>query len=146
MATRSFIATYDPKKKIEIIVVSDCIDEDTDQVCRIHLSPHDTYIRRSGQAGPAISRNLALDIAKGKVILFLDDDDAWQDNFIEMLNNIENIEKKMKEFGFDTYNIDGHDLSALENCFNEIKSIHKKNIASKPFFVVANTLCGRGVS
>ena len=80
------------------------------------------------------------------LIFILDNNGQQALGYTKDIINIENIEKKMKEFGFDTYNIDGHDLSALENCFNEIKSIHKKNIASKPFFVVANTLCGKGVS
>ena len=62
------------------------------------------------------------------------------------MNNIENIEKKMKDFGFDTYNIDGHNLLEIENCLNEIKLKYKENMASKPFFVVANTVRGRGIS
>ena len=71
--------------KHEIIVISDCTDEKTDQVCRQFLSSTDTYIRRSGIPGPSESRNLALKLAKGKIVLFLDDDDAWHLNFIEQL-------------------------------------------------------------
>jgi predicted O-linked N-acetylglucosamine transferase (SPINDLY family) len=70
----------------EIIVVSDCADSDTDDVCRKWLQPTDTYVRRSGAAGPSASRNLALKLAKGRTVLFLDDDDAWHPNLLASLD------------------------------------------------------------
>ncbi len=78
---------------LEIIVVSDHIDEKTDQTCHAWLDSTDTYIRRSGPPGPSASRNLALKMAKGRFILFLDDDDAWHPNFIEQLNRCETLRK-----------------------------------------------------
>lgn len=69
----------------ESIVVSDAVDPATDSVCTSLLGPLDTYIRRSGQAGPAISRNIALDLARGQYILFLDDDDAWHPGLLQAL-------------------------------------------------------------
>ena len=80
------------------------------------------------------------------LIFILDNNGQQALGYTKDILNLENIEKKMKEFGFDTYNIDGHNLSAIENCFNEIKLNHKKNIAKKPFFVVANTKSGKDVS
>jgi glycosyltransferase involved in cell wall biosynthesis len=77
----------------EIIVVSDCIDEKTDQTCHTWLGSTDTYIRRSGPPGPSASRNLALKMAKGRFILFLDDDDAWHPNFLEQLNRCETLKQ-----------------------------------------------------
>lgn len=69
----------------EIIVVSDVVDPATDEVCRELLAPDDTYIRRSGAPGPSDSRNLALKMARGHFVLFLDDDDAWQPQCLRML-------------------------------------------------------------
>ena len=77
----------------EIIVVSDCIDEKTDEVCRQWLAPTDTYIRRSGAPGPSTSRNLALQLAKGRFVLFLDDDDAWHPNFLDQLDQCEPLKR-----------------------------------------------------
>jgi len=77
----------------EIIVVSDCDDALTDDVCRNLLQSTDTYIRRSGSPGPSASRNLALQLARGKIVLFLDDDDAWHPDFLASLNFCEPLQK-----------------------------------------------------
>jgi GalNAc5-diNAcBac-PP-undecaprenol beta-1,3-glucosyltransferase len=70
---------------VEIIVVSDTIDPATDAACAEWLRESDIYVRRNGRPGPSESRNLALTLAKGQTILFLDDDDAWHPRFLEML-------------------------------------------------------------
>jgi GalNAc5-diNAcBac-PP-undecaprenol beta-1,3-glucosyltransferase len=73
--------------QLEIIVISDCIDAETDITCQKLLTNTDTYIRRSGANGPSASRNIGLQIAKGQFILFLDDDDAWHDGLLLALNS-----------------------------------------------------------
>lgn len=72
--------------KVQIIVVSDVIDAGTDSVCSQVLEPQDIYLRRSGPAGPAQSRNDALLLAAGRFILFLDDDDALQPGWLLALS------------------------------------------------------------
>ena len=77
---------------MEIIVVSDCVDKQTDAVCRKILTGQDTYIRRSGAPGPSASRNLALQVAKGQFVLFLDDDDAWHQGLVASLDRCEKLQ------------------------------------------------------
>lgn len=79
------IKSQDKSISLEIIVVSDAIDSATDVVCANLLDLTDTYIRRSGLPGPSESRNLALSLAKGNYVIFLDDDDAWQPNLLSQL-------------------------------------------------------------
>ena len=77
----------------EVIVVADCVDAQTDEVCRQWLRNTDTYVRRSGVAGPSASRNLGLSLAKGKIIMFLDDDDAWHPGLVEKLDQCDALQK-----------------------------------------------------
>jgi glycosyltransferase involved in cell wall biosynthesis len=68
--------------EIELIVVADEIDKETFAVAADLLEEEDTFIKRSGSPGPALSRNFGIDHAKGARILFLDDDDALQPEFL----------------------------------------------------------------
>ncbi|WP_321960145.1 glycosyltransferase family A protein [Paraburkholderia sp. J7] len=70
----------------EVLVVSDASDAATDVVCHDLLDDTDLYLRRNGEAGPSESRNLALDQAKGRYVLFLDDDDAWHPGLLAQLH------------------------------------------------------------
>ncbi|WP_145730179.1 glycosyltransferase family 2 protein [Nitrospirillum pindoramense] len=70
---------------VEILVISDATDGDTDAACAELLTPADMYVRRNGPSGPSASRNMGLALAKGAYILFLDDDDSWHDGFLPAL-------------------------------------------------------------
>ncbi|QGZ62714.1 glycosyltransferase family 2 protein [Paraburkholderia acidisoli] len=67
---------------LEIIVIADEADAATDEVCQRLLGPQDIKIRRNGAPGPSASRNLGIDLAAGRYVMFLDDDDAWQPEFL----------------------------------------------------------------
>jgi GalNAc5-diNAcBac-PP-undecaprenol beta-1,3-glucosyltransferase len=66
---------------IEVILISDVVDDATDAISKELLSSSDIYIRRNGVPGPADSRNIGLKLATGKYVMFLDDDDSWHENF-----------------------------------------------------------------
>jgi glycosyltransferase involved in cell wall biosynthesis len=74
---------------IEIIVISDCIHKETDQVCSEILESTDIFIRRSGKPGPATSRNIGLQLATGDFIVFLDDDDSFDESLFQKLNELD---------------------------------------------------------
>lgn len=75
------------REQLEVVVVSDVTDRKTDEVCASLLSRRDIFVRRNGSPGPAASRNLALKLAQGRFVMFLDDDDAWQPDFCADLFN-----------------------------------------------------------
>lgn len=93
------------------------------------------------------------------IIIILDKNNIQLDGKTEDIMNIDPIEDKLKAFGYETYNIDGHDIEKLASTFHKIKEdreklrekkknskIKENNIKLKPSFVIANTIKGKGVS
>ncbi len=78
--------------QFQVIVVCDKVSRETSAVCDDLLSDTDMYIRRD-PCKVADSRNTALPFAKGKYIMFLDDDDAWHPNYLEDLYKQEAVQK-----------------------------------------------------
>jgi len=75
-ALKSVLAqTYQP---IEIIVVDDASEDNTEKVIRKFQKKHDIrYIKNETSQGPAKTRNIGIEAATGKFIAGLDDDDEW---------------------------------------------------------------------
>ena len=73
-------------KNVQVIVVSDVQDLPTMEVCHEFLGAADTFIKRSGAPGPSESRNLGLQFALGKYVMFIDDDDAYQPGALEQIH------------------------------------------------------------
>jgi glycosyltransferase involved in cell wall biosynthesis len=71
----------------QIVVVSDSTDTNTHAVVSETLRFGDVFIQRTGAPGPAKSRNIALSVATGDYVLFLDDDDAFRPQFLLSLTD-----------------------------------------------------------
>lgn len=79
-------------KEIEIILINDGSKDKSDGICQNYVKK-DTrilYINKSNE-GCSITRNLGIDIAKGKYITFVDSDDYLEK---EMYKSMYNIAKK----------------------------------------------------
>jgi len=74
----------------EIIVVSDVYCPDTAQVVSSLLDGQHIYVQRKGQAGPAESRNLGITLARGDLVIFLDDDDALSGQYLANARTLSN--------------------------------------------------------
>jgi len=64
-----------------ILVVDDSLDQDVD----LGKDESITLIRTGGKTGPAYARNLGLGLVKTDWVAFLDDDDYWLPNHVEVL-------------------------------------------------------------
>ena len=73
-------------REVQLIVVSDVRDLATATTCHELLDEGDTFVVRSGEPGPSASRNLAPGLAEGRYVMFLDDDDAYRDGYLEQLH------------------------------------------------------------
>lgn len=68
----------------ELIIVDDCSNDNTDSVVSEFLKDtRISYIKNKNNSGAAVSRNRALEMAKGKWIAFLDSDDLWMPEKLE---------------------------------------------------------------
>ena len=61
----------------EVIVSADAMDAETGAVTAALLGENDTFIKHNAGPGPAASRNVGLQCARGDWIVFLDDDDLF---------------------------------------------------------------------
>ena len=87
----------------------------------------------------------ALEFASNKkldnLIVFLDYNKCQIDGTIDQVNSTENFFDKFKAFGFDTYEIDGHDIDLICATIEKAK-MHK----GAPHMIILDTIKGKGVS
>ena len=62
------------------------------------------------------------------------------DGSTETVKSVGDVNAKFKAFGWDTKEIDGHNIQEIYDAINEAKK------ATKPFAIIAKTVKGKGVS
>lgn len=73
--------------ELELIIVDDCSGDKTGQIVRDRIKNSDdniTYVKNEHNMGAAYSRNKGVSMAKGTYIAFLDADDIWKANKLNM--------------------------------------------------------------
>jgi len=61
-----------PREKLEIIVASDCSSDETDEIVRTYGDRGIRLVRASVRKGKEAAQKLAVDVAKGEIIVFSD--------------------------------------------------------------------------
>jgi len=67
----------------EMLIADDCSTDNTASIVQQFNDPRIKYFRLAQNAGAAVARNEALEIAQGKYIAFLDADDMWKPEKLE---------------------------------------------------------------
>ena len=70
-------------KNWELLIVDDCSTDNTDEVVARYNDERITDMKNVKNSGAAVSRNKALNVARGKWIAFLDSDDLWYPTKLE---------------------------------------------------------------
>lgn len=73
--------------------------------------------------------------------LIIDNNNLQIDGKVNDVMNIYPIDEKFKSFGFETINIDGHNIQEIISAFEKAKKVK-----GKPTAIIANTIKGKGVS
>ena len=71
-----------PAGSFEIVVVDDASDDDTADAVASIGSPHIVYLRQPQQAAAAAARNRAIEVARGKTLIFVDDDAFVRSDYV----------------------------------------------------------------
>lgn len=71
-------------KNFELIIIDDGSKDNTDKIVSNFKDKRISYIKRSNK-GASIARNEGLKIATGDFIFFLDSDNQWKDDFLEIM-------------------------------------------------------------
>jgi len=74
------------------------------------------------------------------LFVVIDKNNFQQTGTNKEIMNTENLNKKWESFGWDTIEIDGHNIEEIYECFNS------KNISNKPKAIIAKTIKGKGFS
>ncbi|WP_251126947.1 glycosyltransferase family 2 protein [Exiguobacterium sp. s160] len=87
----------------ELIIIDDCSNDNSSNIILELQSKDDRilYHRLIKNSGAAIARNTGLELAKGRFIAFLDSDDLWEDNKLEV--QISYMKQNNIGFSFSAY-------------------------------------------
>lgn len=83
-------------KNIELLVIDDGSDDDTEKVVKNFDSEAIKYIQHEENKGAAVARNTGIENARGEYVAFLDSGDEW---FPQKLEKQVSVLKKKKDVG-----------------------------------------------
>jgi teichuronic acid biosynthesis glycosyltransferase TuaG len=100
----------------ELIIIDDCSTDDTvKRVEEFQFDPRITLVKNEKNMGGAGSRNEGIKLAKGRYIAFLDSDDIWKNDKLELQLNF--MEQNNYGFTFTSYSTmteEGHNKGKIE--------------------------------
>ncbi len=75
------------------------------------------------------------------LIMIVDKNDCQIDNRVQKVMNLDPMDEKFRAFGWEVFEMDGHDMADILATFAKAKAVK-----GKPSVIIANTKMGRGVS
>lgn len=90
-------------KDWEHIIVDDCSTDKGAEIVKKWMAEDSRiiFLKNEKNSGPAVTRNKAIEAAKGRYIAFLDSDDQWKDNKLEV--QLRFMQEKEVPFSFTYY-------------------------------------------
>lgn len=107
----------------EMIIIDDCSTDNTEEVVRRYKDKRIRFIRNNQNLGAAMSRNIALGLAKGEWIAFLDSDDLWDKD--KLTKQVDFMKRNNYLFSYTNYREISEDNVVLSPCISGPKRINK---------------------
>lgn len=97
----------------ELIIVDDCSPDDSNKIITKYVDNdyRIKLIKLQKNSGPAVARNMAIEAASGRYIAFLDSDDVWLPNKLEIQINF--MRENDLAFTYSSYGLIGEDNERL---------------------------------
>src|SRR5207248_3829696 len=76
-----------------------------------------------------------------EIVAIIDHNKIQSDTWVKTVNDLGDLESKLRAFGWHVSRCDGHDVQALERTFRSLAAI-----TDKPTVIIADTVQGHGVS
>lgn len=85
----------------EVILVNDGSTDGSDALCDAYAAQHpQIHVVHQSNQGVSVARNTGLELAQGEYVLFLDSDDWWEPNLLELLEPLTKKSPDVIEFGY----------------------------------------------
>ncbi len=120
-------------KNWELLIVDDCSTDGSYEIA-LDYAEKDKRIkvlRNEKNSGAAISRNHALDIAKGEYIAFLDSDDVWESKKLE--KQISFMQENNCDFCFSRYDLIDEENNPFGKIVRIVKNLSYKKLLHHDF-------------
>ncbi|WP_297277203.1 glycosyltransferase family 2 protein [uncultured Brachyspira sp.] len=123
-------------KEIEIICINDCSKDNSINIIKNINDDRIILINNETNIGAGLSRNIALDRAKGEYVFFMDADDYITENFFEELYNTaihykSDMVSMLNVYDvYDDKSIKPYDLNYVYNLKKDFKGNSKANISN----------------
>lgn len=122
----------------ELIIVDDCSKDNTDEVVSKYDDPRIHYLKNDVNSGAAVSRNRGLREAKGRYIAFLDSDDLWERDKLEV--QLSFMKKNGYAFSYTDYRIIYMDGSAADHIITGPNRVSKWKLYCYCYFFTSTVL------
>ncbi len=83
----------------------------------------------------------AAHLGLGEITVIVDHNKIQSDTWVAQVNDLGDLEAKLRAFGWHTARCDGHDVAAIERTFRALDAV-----TDRPKAIIADTVKGRGVS
>ncbi len=83
----------------------------------------------------------AANLELGEIVVLIDHNKIQSDTWVKQVNDLGDIEAKLRAFGWHVSRCDGHDIAAIERTLRALDGV-----TDRPKVIVADTVKGKGVS